>query len=382
MSTKQELAAAWRDFEHVITDPLFNRGSYVNRLRCLADTNGYSLDFGRAIQVIVQPIVDDYGLRGVQSMRIANPDVRTAAYFQGKIDGLAYLTRLAKKDLRPAEPTTTKVGRATKVGVDFASGRVVFSAVGQHVCSQPNVQNLKPNVKNPPWGSPKAHWSSDLTGASVKPPSMSEVEYGRAVHQYFEFLRRTGLPDKVCTDTVKQCQPREFQAFLDRCQYSGDAFYVERPRPCTSVWRAACEKGDPGFLGSLWFPVRRVDHTCLFGCISPSVAERLVLDSVAPRMSDWYDLTRRTRRNGQAHYEAYRPCDEYGPPNCWVVAPAWFFSAMTRGELFCVELSTCGGLWPSLDAKACECNNGSNPRCFKTCMYIHDRPFQSLTPCM
>lgn len=104
MSTKQELAAAWRDFERAITHPLFNRRSYISRLRCLADTNGYSLDFSQAIQGIVRPIIEDYGLQSVQLLDTSNPDTRTIAYLQGKIDGLAYLTRLAEKTLRPDPP--------------------------------------------------------------------------------------------------------------------------------------------------------------------------------------------------------------------------------------------------------------------------------------
>jgi hypothetical protein len=102
MNTEQGLVEAWRALADTLESPGFDRRSYIERLNTLADVNGY--DRTASLTEMVRAIVEDYGLRVVQSQQTTSPDVRSACYLQGKIDGLYYLTWLAKKGLRPDEP--------------------------------------------------------------------------------------------------------------------------------------------------------------------------------------------------------------------------------------------------------------------------------------
>jgi hypothetical protein len=253
MNTEQGLVEAWRALADTLESPGFDRRSYIERLNTLADVNGY--DRTASLTEMVRAIVEDYGLRAVQRLQTTSPEVRSAAYLQGKIDGLAYLTRLAKKDLRApkaAEPEPTAIG----------SLRQVLANLGAHC------------------------WTAS-------------------------------------------CLER-----LIESHYSG----VVAARPCTSVWRAACQAGDP--------TARRLGHSCLHCCTRPSVFcgldMRLDIPPINPAVrAEFWRLV--------VEQLATRPCDEYGRSNCWTVAPKWLNTPWIQTYCF----ASCGGLWPSPDAKAC-----------------------------
>jgi hypothetical protein len=123
--SKQELAQAWQRLADTLESPGFDRRAYIERLNTLAKVNGY--DRTASLTEMVRAIVEDFGLRAVQSQQTTSPDVRSACYLQGKIDGLYYLTWLAKKDLRPAapepQPTARRLGHSCLHGCTRPSVR-------------------------------------------------------------------------------------------------------------------------------------------------------------------------------------------------------------------------------------------------------------------
>jgi hypothetical protein len=357
--SNQELIQAWQRLADTLENPGFDRRSYIERLNTLAEVNGYDRTAG--LTEMVRAIVEDFGLRNLQSGSLIGnvcPKRRAEYYLQGKIDGLDYLTQLAKKDLRLADPkppqddwtpptepqpTARQSGKVAdfapqlihalrhrlppnvQVGVDFATGRVVFSAVGAHTSSQPNVQNLRkvladfgmvvtPTTKSPicnkavqnskPWSVPNMPWYYGWTGTGITPPGMSAGEYGRQIHQYIEVLQRA-KPTTYCLKGI--------------CLWVPDAHRTgPTNRPCTSVRRAACQAGDP--------TARRLG----WNCWTASCLERLI-------------------ESNYSGVVAARPCSEVAREGCWTVTPKWLNTPWIQTCCF----ASCGGLWPSPDAKAC-----------------------------